>query len=244
MKKKINIKFNIYKALRQKGVSMGQNGVTGQKMLKIKKREQKRQKSLPKMADFCHFFPSNRRKWRDQAFIEGQTPPSPLLYHHLSQKENNILHAICVTDLGTTQNPEFPRTKSKAICGWGTFLSIFGSGQGIFYRGIRYFFPRILGIPKFTPAWKICLSFPNWTSRMSIIPDEHGVHRRTDRCGVLAIATWAAWFWAAQGRLLTKKKEERKGKKKKERRRKKKGKKEKRRKGRKFEADMGRLFCV
>ena len=29
----------------------------------------------------------------------------------------------------------------------------------------------------------------------------------------LAIATWAAWFWAAQGRLLTKKKEERKGQK-------------------------------
>ena len=49
-------------------------------------------------------------------------------------------------------------------------------------------------------------------------------HRRTGRCGVLAIATWAAWFWAAQGRLLTKKKEEgneRKGKKKKEKRRKK-----------------------
>ena len=39
------------------------------------------------------------------------------------------------------------------------------------------------------------------------------VHRRTGRCGVLAIATWAAWFRAAQGRLLTKKKEERKGRK-------------------------------
>ena len=38
-------------------------------------------------------------------------------------------------------------------------------------------------------------------------------HRRTGRCGVLAIATWTAWFWAAQGRLLTKKKEERKGRK-------------------------------
>ena len=36
-------------------------------------------------------------------------------------------------------------------------------------------------------------------------------HRRTGRCGVLAIATWAAWFWAAQGRLFTKKKKERKG---------------------------------
>ena len=38
-------------------------------------------------------------------------------------------------------------------------------------------------------------------------------HRRTGRCGILAIATWAAWFWAAQGRLLTKKKEGRKGQK-------------------------------
>ena len=50
---------------------------------------------------------------------------------------------------------------------------------------------------------------------------------------VLAIATWAAWFWAAQGPLLTKKKEERKGKKKKVRKkegeRKEKGKNEKRR---------------
>ena len=148
-----------------------------------------KKKSSPKMADFCHFFPSNRGKWRAQAFIEGlQTPPSPLLYHHLSQKKkkNNILHAICVTDLGATQNPDFPWTKPKAICSWGTFLSIFGSGQVgnlisgrvVFYQGIyRYFFPRILGIPKFTPWWKICLSFPNWTSRMSIIPDndKHGV---------------------------------------------------------------------
>ena len=40
-----------------------------------------------------------------------------------------------------------------------------------------------------------------------------GIAGRTGRCGVLAIATWAAWFWAAQGRLLTKKKEERKGRK-------------------------------
>ena len=49
---------------------------------------------------------------------------------------------------------------------------------------------------------------------------------------VLAITTWAAWFWATQGRLLTKKKEERKGrkgKKKKER------KKEKEKKGRREE---------
>ena len=38
-------------------------------------------------------------------------------------------------------------------------------------------------------------------------------HRRTGRCGILAIAPWAAWFWAVQGRLLTKKKEERKGQK-------------------------------
>ena len=130
------------------------------------------------MADFCHFFPSNRGKWRDQAFIEGQTPPSPLLYHHLSQKKkkktNDILHAIYVTDMGATQNPEFPWTKPKAICDRGTFLSVFGlgqignliSGRGVFYQGIRYFFSRILGIPKFTPWWKICLSFPNWTSRM------------------------------------------------------------------------------
>ena len=36
--------------------------------------------------------------------------------------------------------------------------------------------------------------------------------RRTGHCGVLAIATWAAWFWAAQGRLVTK--EKRKGRKK------------------------------
>ena len=39
------------------------------------------------------------------------------------------------------------------------------------------------------------------------------IHRRTGRCGVLLIVIWAAWFWAAQGRLLTKKKEERKGRK-------------------------------
>ena len=33
-------------------------------------------------------------------------------------------------------------------------------------------------------------------------------HRRTGRRGVLVIATWAVWFWAAQGRLLTKKRKE------------------------------------
>ena len=71
------------------------------------------------------------------------------------------------------------------------------------------------------------------------------VHRRTGRCGVLAIATWAAWFWAAQGRLLTKKKEEKeKGEKGKRRKKRKEKKKEKERKGRKLETDMGRLFRV
>ena len=62
----------------------------------------------------------------------------------------------------------------------------------------------------------------------------------------MAFATWAALFWAAQGQLLTKKKEERKGrngKKKKEGERKE-MKKEKRKKGRKLETDMGRLFRV
>ena len=60
------------------------------------------------------------------------------------------------------------------------------------------------------------------------------IHRRTGRCGVLAIATWAAWFWAAKGRLLTKKKDERKREKmekeerKKERRRRKKKEKKRR----------------
>ena len=106
------------------------------------------------MADFCHIFPSNRGKWRDQAFIEGQMPPSPLLYHHLSKKKkNNILHAICVTDLGATQNPEFPWTKPKAICGWGTFLSILGSGQvrnlisgrGVFYQVLDISFQEFQG---------------------------------------------------------------------------------------------------
>ena len=57
-------------------------------------------------------------------------------------------------------------------------------------------------------------------------------HRRTGRCGVLAIATWAAWFRATQGRLLTKKKEERK-REKREKRRKKERKKERRKKKKK-----------
>ena len=68
-------------------------------------------------------------------------------------------------------------------------------------------------------------------------------HRWTGRCDILTITTWAAWFWATQGRLLTKKKEERKGrkgKKKKERKKEKekKRKKEKRRKGRRLETGL------
>ena len=43
--------------------------------------------------------------------------------------------------------------------------------------------------------------------------ERENYYRRTGHCGVLAIATWAAWFWAAQGRLLTKEKDERKGQK-------------------------------
>ena len=55
-------------------------------------------------------------------------------------------------------------------------------------------------------------------------------HRRTGRCGVLAIATWAAWFRATQGRLLTKKergkkREKREKEERKEGKRKEKGKK-------------------
>ena len=64
-------------------------------------------------------------------------------------------------------------------------------------------------------------------------------HRRTGRCGVLAIATWAAWFWAAQGRLLTKKKEE-KEKGEKGKRRKKERKKEKEKKRKKREEKKGK----
>ena len=51
---------------------------------------------------------------------------------------------------------------------------------------------------------------------------------------IVAFATWAAWFWAAQGRLHTKKKEERKGRKgKKEERKKKEKEKREERKGKK-----------
>ena len=72
------------------------------------------------------------------------------------------------------------------------------------------------------------------------------MHRWTGRCGVLAIATWAAWFRAAQGRLLTKKKDERKGTKgkKKKEREKEKEKKRKKEKRKRLETDMGRLFYV
>ena len=57
----------------------------------------------------------------------------------------------------------------------------------------------------------LCVSSPSPSS--SCFHHRVHQHRRTGRCGILAIATWAAWFWAAQGRLLTKKKEERKGRK-------------------------------
>ena len=126
---------------------MGQNvGDWAKNDEKSKKGEQKDKKSLPKMADFCHFFPSNRGKWRDQAFIKGQMPPkSPLVppsFTKNNNNNNNILHAICVTDLGATQNPEFPWTKPKAICGWGTFLSILVVGSGRdFNFGSGYFLP-------------------------------------------------------------------------------------------------------
>ena len=62
-------------------------------------------------------------------------------------------------------------------------------------------------------------------------------HSRTGRCGVLAIATWAAWFWAAQGRLLTKEKEER-GKKREKR--KKEERKKERKKGERKEKEKER----
>ena len=98
----------------------------------------------------------------------------------------------------------------------------------------------------------MCLNFPSTGSQILLRPvSSSHRHRRTGRCGVLAIATWAAWFWAAQGRLglLTKEKEEKKREKreKEEERKKtkeKKRKKEKRRKGRRLETDMGRLFRV
>ena len=52
-----------------------------------------------------------------------------------------------------------------------------------------------------------------WQNKVQTAPEREDDHRRTGHCGVLAIATWAAWFWVAQGWLLTKKKEERKGRK-------------------------------
>ena len=68
------------------------------------------------------------------------------------------------------------------------------------------------------------------TLPVTCVLDGSLVHRRTGRCGVLAIATWAAWFWAAQSRLFTKKKEEGNGKKKRERKKEEKEEEKKRKK--------------
>ena len=130
--------------------------VTGHK----KDEKSKKGKKLPKMADFCQFFLPTGESGGIKLSLRDICPHVPsLLYYHLSHKKYTPCN-LC-TDLGggATQNPEFPQTKPKAICGWGTFSSIFGSGQvrnllwgrGIFYQGMRYFFPRILGIPKFIP---------------------------------------------------------------------------------------------
>ena len=54
---------------------MGQNVGAGQKMMKNQKRGTKVKNVYPKWLIFVTFFPSNRGKWRDQAFIEGQMPP-------------------------------------------------------------------------------------------------------------------------------------------------------------------------
>ena len=53
--------------------------------------------------------------------------------------------------------------------------------------------------------------WPNFGWNPSKHVEGRAKHRRTGRCGVLAIATGAAWFWATQGRLLTKKKGGKKG---------------------------------
>ena len=69
---------------------MGQNvGDWAKNDEKSKKgnKKTKKKKKFTQNGWFLSLF-SNRGKWRAQAFIEGlQTPPSPLLYHHLSQKK-------------------------------------------------------------------------------------------------------------------------------------------------------------
>ena len=59
---------------------------------------------------------------------------------------------------GQLKTLSFPGPNGKRSVVGGHFY-YFGSGQvgnlisgrGVFYQGIRYFFPRILGISKFTP---------------------------------------------------------------------------------------------
>ena len=94
----------------------------------------------------------------------------------------------------------------------------------VFKRGHFHIFSLQLDL-----RWPLTLISDLWPHQQMKVPMSHlwpnfgwnpskhvegrAKHRRTGRCGVLAIATWAAWFWAAQGRLLTKKKEGRKGRK-------------------------------
>ena len=60
---------------------------------------------------------------------------------------------------GQLKTLSFPGPNRKRSVIGGHLLSVFGlgqignliSGRGVFYQGVRYFFSRILGIPKFTP---------------------------------------------------------------------------------------------
>ena len=110
----------------------------------------------------------------------------------LSTEDSNIHTCCCLLKMvvfrlktcGATQNPKFDRTgldrnRSRVREHFREYFQV-GSGRvgefyfgsvrvGVFFTGVQDIFSRDFG-DKVTPKWKTCLSFPNWASRMVIIP--------------------------------------------------------------------------
>ena len=128
MVKKINIQLQSIET--KVGYQWGKMWVTGRKMMKNKKKGNKKTKKVyPKWLIFVTFFLPTGESGGIKLSLRDKCPQVPsctTIFHKKKIKKNNILHSICVTDLGQLKTLSFPGPNRKGSVVGGHFSVFLG----------------------------------------------------------------------------------------------------------------------